>query len=178
MSAGEEKAWEILSALDPEDVCKRAPATYDSVCGIYTLRSFGMDIFVSPKDKKIFSDAPQSDALLNRLGYFSQLSILWYLVNAKEISPSGNLVKPVNLKGGQLFFRGTHVLPVDKIAGKYRDDAEGFLIKGHELGAEKRSYGDASIRAFPLPRVPVVLILWRADEEYPPRVDLLLDSTS
>jgi len=35
----------------------------------------------------------------------------------------------------------------------------------------------SSLRLFPLPRVPVTLVLWLRDEEFPPRMDLLFDST-
>ncbi len=177
MSSGEEERWVILAGLEPEDVCKRAKTDFDSASGIYTFKSFGMDINVSPKEKKIFSSTPGSDVLLNRLRYFSHLAFLWYLVNAQDIPPSKQLVKPVNLKGGQLFFRGSHALPLDKIAEKYQNDAEGFIKKGRSFKCEELKYGDTALKLFPLPRVPVVLILWTTDDEFPARVDLLLDST-
>jgi hypothetical protein len=37
--------------------------------------------------------------------------------------------------------------------------------------------GDASIKLFPLPRIPVVLTLWLEDEEFPAGADLFFDST-
>jgi hypothetical protein len=33
------------------------------------------------------------------------------------------------------------------------------------------------LKLLPFPRIPVFLILWLKDEEYPPRADLLFDST-
>ena len=177
MSSGEEKGWEILSAMDPGDVCKRARAVFDREAGLYSLKSFDWNISVSPGQKKIFSEAPGSELLLQRLGYFSKLSILWYLVSAMNIPLSGQLIKPVNLKGGQLFFQGTHILPFDRLAEQYSSDTGGFLLKGKTMGAETQTYGDAAIRLFPLPRIPVTIILWRGDEEFPARADILFDST-
>ncbi len=81
------------------------------------------------------------------------------------------------MKGGEMFFRGSHVLPLGGIAERYTNDPGGFTAKGKDLQAEILTYGDASLRLFPLPRVPVVLILWTGDEEFPPRADLLFDST-
>jgi hypothetical protein len=69
------------------------------------------------------------------------------------------------------------VLPLDSIADKYGNDREGFLKKGMELGGEMLGYGDASLSLRPLPRVPVISILWNGDEEFPPRADLLFDSS-
>ncbi|MBI4837598.1 MAG: DUF3786 domain-containing protein [Nitrospirae bacterium] len=176
MSSGEKQCWELLAKLNPDDVCKKAQALYDKAASFYTLESFGIDIHISPKEETIFSHAAGNQVLLQRLAYFSRLSILRYLTGAKDIPLSGELIKPVNLKGGQLFFRGTHVLPCDALAEKYGNNIEGFLAKGSELGGEQLKYGDASVRLFPLPKVPVVLILWRVDEEFPARLDLLFDS--
>jgi hypothetical protein len=46
-----------------------------------------------------------------------------------------------------------------------------------ELGAQQMEYGDACLRLFPFPRVPVTMILWRADEEFPARADMFFDAT-
>ncbi len=178
MSPGEQKAWEILEKLNPNDVCRRADVIFDKASRLYTLKSYSMDFYISPKKREIFSNSAGSDVLLHKLGYFFKLSALCYLNNAKDIPLTERLVKPDNLRGGQLFFRGSHVLPLDKISGKYGDNIKGFLTKGKNLSGEQLEYGDASLRLFPFPNVPVVVILWGADDEFPSRADLLFDSTS
>ena len=178
MECGENKCWDILAASDPIAICRNAAARYDAATGCYLLDTFGSEITISPAAKKISGGSKTGELLLTRLGYFSRLSILWYLVSAKDISLSGKLINPMNLRGGHLFFRGTHVLPLDKLAEKYNTDAEGFLNKGISLGGEKVCYGDAAIKFFPLPRISVVLILWRGDDEFPPGADLLFDTTA
>lgn len=177
MSSGEEKAWNILRDLKPETVCKNAMVSFDDVTGIYLLKSFGMDLSVAPENKSIYSEAPDADLLLNRLGYFSRLSIPFYLTSAMDIPLTGRLLQPVDVKGGNIFFRGTHVLPLDKLALKYGHDKAGFLKRGSELGGMQMSYGDASLKLFPFPRLPVVIILWQEDDEFPPRADILFDSS-
>lgn len=177
MSPGEDKAWKILSGLDPADVCRNACVAFDNLSGSYVLRSLGMDLHIDPGNKKIHCNAPEETRLIEKIGYFSIMSVLWYLVGSRETTLSGKLIKPENLKGGLLFFRGTHVLPLDRLASRYQDDKDGFILRGEELGGERSGYGDASVRLVPLPRVPVVIILWRGDDEFPPRADLLFDST-
>jgi hypothetical protein len=177
MSSGEEKAWNVLRGLNPDDVCRNAVVEYDNAAGIYLLKSFGMDISVDPDKNTISSRASEAGLLLDRLGYFSRLSILCYLISAKDILMSGKLLQPANLKGGHIFFKGTHILPLDKLASKFGNDPGGFLKRGRDLGGKELNYGDAAVQLFPFPRIPVVIILWREDEEFPPRVDLLFDST-
>lgn len=176
MSTGEEKIWETLAGLDPKETCKRSDATFDAASGLYSLKSFSNIFHISPREKRIYGHSPADEALLKKLGYFFRLSVIGYIAIAKDISPAGRLVNPINMTGGQLFFRGSHVLPLEKLAGKYGNDKEGFLNAGMALGGEILEYGDASLKLLPLPRVPVTMILWIADEEFPPRADLLFDS--
>lgn len=178
MSPGEEKAWEALRKVDPDDVCTRTGATYDRISGLYRFKSFGKDFSLSPDDKKILSDAPESDTLLQKLGFFFNFSVICSFHSAKDVPLTGKLVNPVNMKSGQLFFRGSHILPLDKVSERYGNDRDGFLERGRALGGVGLEYGDASVKLFPLPKVPVVLILWLADEEFPSRADILFDSSS
>ena len=174
---GESKAWELLGGLNPEDVCCRAKVAYDRSLNSYILKSFGQDIIVSMIDNNIHSDSQESDLLLNKLRDYSKLSILRYLVNAKDIPLTQELVRPENLKGGNIYSKGTHVLPLDKITEKYGSYTEGFVQRGREIGSEVLDFGDVSLRLFPFPRVPVTIILWKGDEEFSSRSDLLLDFT-
>jgi hypothetical protein len=174
---GEEKAWDILATLEPEDVCKAASVDYDATRSRYSVTSFGMDFLISLKDRTISSTSQGSDVLLGRLGYFFRLSVLWYLVSARNIACTGRLVKLEHIRGGDIFTIGSHRLPLDDAANKYGKDKNGFIEKGKKLGGRIDQYGDASIRLYPLPRLPVVVVLWLEDEEFPARADLLFDST-
>jgi hypothetical protein len=177
MPTGEEKIWETLAGLDPAEVCRRTDATFDTGSGLYRLKSFGKDFSVSTLERTLLSHSPGGEIFLQRLGYFFRLSVIGYLALAKDVSSTGRLINPVNMKSGQLFFRGSHVLPLDRVAEKYGEDKEGFLRRGAELGGERLGYGDASMRLLPLPRVAVVPILWTADDEFQARADLLFDSS-
>jgi hypothetical protein len=174
---GEDKAWVILSTLKSADVCKAALVTYDAGSTSYQLTSFGMNVIVSVRKRMITSTASESEALLGKLGAFFRLSVLWYLVSAKDIACTNRPVKLEHIRGGDIFTRGSHVLPLDNVANKYGKNREGFLEKGKSLGGELMAYGDASLRLTPLPRIPVTLTLWLEDDEFPARLDLLFDST-
>ncbi|OHE57504.1 MAG: hypothetical protein A2Z47_11495 [Thermodesulfovibrio sp. RBG_19FT_COMBO_42_12] len=177
ISPGEGKAWEILRGLDPSIICRSASVSFDGKGGYYILKSFCTDFFVNPREKIIRSSTLSGEIIIKRYDYFFIHSCLWYLINAKDISLTGKLIKPSNLKGGDLFFRGSHILPLGSVARRYGNDKEAFIKRGKELCAEAVNYGDVSIKLLPMPRIPVTVILWLKDEEFPPRADLLLDST-
>jgi hypothetical protein len=175
--SGENRAWGVLETLDPEDVCRNASVAFDRASGCYLAKSYGMDFSVSPSDRRITAQATGTDLPLERLGGFFRLSTVWYLVKARDIPLSGKLVKLQQVRGGDIFSRGSHVLPLEKVAWKYGRDAAGFLERGGALGGEDMKVADAAVRLHPYPRVPVVVTLWLGDSEFPPRADILLDST-
>ena len=177
MQHGEKHAWDILAGLVPEDVCRRAAVEYDHSKECFRLRIFSRDIFISVRDRHISGGSVMIDSWLERLTGHARLSALWYLISARDVPFTGKLVKPGEMGGGDIYERGTHVLPLDVIAEKYGSDVTAFLESGRELGGEQEVYGDASIRLTPFPRVQVVLLLWKRDTEFAARAGLLFDSS-
>jgi hypothetical protein len=174
---GEAKAWEVLSGLKPKEVSSGAKATYNPATGNYAIKSFGVDFIVSPATQTITSDSPLATLFLGRYKDFFRLALLWYMTSAKDISTTERLIRPIDVKGGQRFFTGTHVLPLDRVQERYRKDKAGFILRGMKYGADVAKFGDASIKLYPLPRVPVTVIHWLEDEEFPARTSLFFDST-
>ena len=144
---------------------------------LYAVRPSAFPFFLSLHDRTITSDDPRGGRFLGRYKDFFRLALLWYLTSAKDIPASGRLVRPVDVNGGHRFSTGTHLLPLDEIAERYKKDKSRFVQQGLAFGAEIVKYGDAGLRLYPLPRVPVTVILWLEDEEFPARVTLFFDST-
>jgi hypothetical protein len=46
-----------------------------------------------------------------------------------------------------------------------------------QFGGQKAEYGDAAVTIYPFSRVPVTLVLWRGDSDFPPEGNILYDST-
>jgi hypothetical protein len=176
--SGEDKAWELVAGLLPDDVCRRTGALYNEHSKIYSLSAFGTLFSVDPQKKIIMSLEPEGEIFLTRLRYFFLLSLLWYMVKASDVKPTGKLVKPSGMTGGDIFFRGSHVLPLDSIAKKYAHDRRVFRERGLSHGGRVVEYGDAAIELSPFPKVPVTVILWLADDEWEARADILFDSTA
>jgi hypothetical protein len=176
--SGEDKAWEIVAGLLPDDVCRRTGAQYNERSKLYILPAFGTLFSIDPQKKVIMSLEPRGELFLTRLRYFFVLSLLWYLVKAADVTPLDKLVKPTGMTGGDIFFRGSHVLPLESVAKKYAHDRRAFSERGLLHGGRAVEYGDAAIELTPFPKVPVTVILWLADDEWEARADLLFDSTA
>jgi hypothetical protein len=170
IESGEEKAWRELKAADPSQVEKNSGAEYDSSRGAYRLEILGGIYEASVGEKKItcISDPGRKPE------YFINLATPVYLVQAKPVGPSGELVK--ELKGGEFFFRGSHTLPLGPIAEKYGNDKELFIKSAASVGGTPIGMGDASFEFRAYPRIGMAFVLWLADEEFEARASLLFDS--
>ena len=56
-------------------------------------------------------------------------------------------------------------------------DLDGFKERGRELGGKGLDHGDAAIRLYPFPKLPVTMILWMGDNEFTAQVDFFFDAT-
>jgi hypothetical protein len=173
IESGEDKAWRELTAASPEAVEKNSLAVYDPDSGTYTLEIMGGQYIVDPGKRSVTGFTGHE----KKPEYFLNLSTPVYLVQARLLPPSGELVK--ELRGGEFFFRGSHTLPLDAIANKYGADRELFIQAGKFChGGVPLKMGDAAFRFRVFPRVEMAFVLWLADDEFPARVSLLFDSNA
>ena len=175
--SADQLAWALVAEKEPGTLCQQADVSYKFEAGKFVMRSFGQEIVVDVSNYTISSPTPLGEKLLHGLDYFFDLACLWYLGKAKNKPLTGKLISPASLSGGEIFQKGTHVLPLDQIASKYGSDIESFYRRGLELGGQQLEHGDASLLLHPFPRVPVTIILWEADEDFPARADMFFDAT-
>ena len=173
---GLSRTWEIFSALHEKDICDRGQLLYDPATDRFTAKCFGSKFYISKTVQQITSDSSVGRFILG-LQHFFDLSLLWYVIGTQNIALSGDFIKPADIAGGQIFVKGTHVLPLDKIALQYNNQSNQFKERGLHFGADLKTLGDASICFYPFPRIPVTFVLWYGDDDFPPSAQLLLDAT-
>ncbi len=169
--------WERLLALHPTDVCNRTEAIYHPGREGFVLPVYNLRYLVLPKSRKILRMEWNDKAVEETLHPHFSLMVLVYLTNAKDIRPSHTWVSEKDLPGGSTFFRGRHRLPAEELEAHYGKDPDAFLRAGRRLGGSEILYGDKGLALDVFPRIPLACVLWKADDEFPPRVNYLFDST-
>jgi hypothetical protein len=167
--------WENLIQADPTEVCRRSGAQFDKATGSYLLDFLQERYRIEPSSRLIEQVAGPIPAGGPSIDL--QVILLTYLLSAQELPLADKLVAVGSLKGGKCFFQGPHSFPLDPLIEQYGRDPQGFLDRGLSLGAVQEVYGDVSLRLAALPRVPVVMVLWGADEEFPPRLSVVFDAS-
>ncbi|MDD5772503.1 MAG: DUF3786 domain-containing protein [bacterium] len=167
----EKELWKKLIDISPQEISVNSRAVYDPVTKQICVNVFN-EKFTVDLEKQIITSSAQG-----KVSPLLPLFLLHYLACSKDIPLCNTLASPHQLKGGIFFFRGAHELPLDKIAEKFGNDLEKFLEKGKKLGGEKVKFGDAAVKLNLLPRIPVIFIIWKKDEEFESQVNLILDKS-
>ncbi|OHB63586.1 MAG: hypothetical protein A2Y77_05185 [Planctomycetes bacterium RBG_13_62_9] len=171
-----EQFWERLAGLHREETAKRAKCRYLAECDSFAISLLNTEYIVDPVRRTIRVAAESRED--RAAGYSQQLCILAYLVNARDLPSADRLVNVERLDPGGFFFRGSHRLPVEKLANVFGPVPQLLYQAGQVLNAAPRAFGDASIELLVLPRIPVTLVIWAADEEFPARASILFDQNA
>jgi hypothetical protein len=67
---------------------------------------------------------------------------------------------------------------VEKLTGVFGPDPQLLHKAGRQFNAMSRPFGDAAIELCVLPRIPLTLIVWAADQEFPARTSILFDQSA
>ncbi len=120
--------------------------------------------------KRVENDrwSPTDDPLL-------ELVTVLYLTNVNGLYPiDKDIVGVKDLKEGH-FFKGPHALRTEPLIRRYGRDLKGFGQAAQHLAGEPRDMADTAYRLLPFPRIPLYYLLWQGDEEFEPRVTVLID---
>jgi len=178
-----EGLWEQLNKLDCTKTAQRAKCQYLSNPERYIVTLLNAEYVVNLSDRNIFSapsGSPQSAGHLTvePVEFLEQLCILAYLINAQDLPLADKLVGAESLQGGQFFFRGLHSLPTEKLKNAFGNCTEVLHRISAQFDAERCEFGDASIRLYVLPRLPLTIVIWRRCEEFDARASMLFDQTA
>jgi hypothetical protein len=163
--------WERLRAAPPDGVAARAAVEYDAAQAAYRVPLCGLELRVAPAAKRVeCADGPP--------GYEAELLCVQYLLTAQDEPLAGEWALPRTLPYGDFFFRSPHDLPTAKLEEAFGGRLDAFREAAEAVGGTPLAMGDAAYEFRALPRVPVGVILWGADDEFPARAQFLLDKAA
>ena len=169
--------WEKLAALQPTEVCERADVIYHYGKAGYRLPFLNTSYLVIPESREILRMRPDETLESEPLTLDLHLLALYYLTESKKTEPARRWISEKDLKGGEMFFRGPHALQLRDVEAKYGNDPQGFAMAGKRLGGVEMLYGDRAFGLDVLPRILLVYVLWKGDNEFPPEIRVLFDET-
>ncbi|WP_459945162.1 DUF3786 domain-containing protein [Desulfocastanea catecholica] len=73
------------------------------------------------------------------------------------------------------YFRGPHLIPTKLISERFANDMVGFEKCCRDLGGVPLKLADAAFRFIVTPDIPVAVLLWQGDEDFPAEAGILYD---
>jgi len=105
--------------------------------------------------------------------------ILHYIIKKMQLKyippPLVELIDFRQLEGGEGYYAAFKKRTIDVILRKYGEKPEMLVGSGERLGGRASDIGDFSITVEVFEHIPVVIALWKGDEEFGPEANILFD---
>lgn len=161
--------WEDVRARPAREAAEAVGGSWQD--GQFRLGLLGREHVVDPGDCRIWL-ADQRD---ERLGFQDGVVLLTTLARSLGVPPSGRMVTPVELPGGNLFFTGAHALATAPLARCFASDPQALEGRARAMGALPTPGADLALKLPGLPQVPLYALLWSGDQELEARAVIGID---
>lgn len=106
-----------------------------------------------------------------------KILILHYLNQAKGTPLSNRIIAYQELQEGANYYPTFFKRAVTPLIENFGLAPQKLETVSSRLGGHRVDYGDIAVAIPAFPRVPITLVLWKGDEEFPPNANILFDST-
>lgn len=171
-------ARELAVGLDPLAAASRCGAEFEENAdgGRFSLRFLGAEVAIRFPELVFDAGSP--------LPPHVQALLVYYLAISDGSKPLGGWCSFADLPNGRFYSRAFQGYTGDALARRLGERAVGLpdaiaSVGGRALPAEQlATNADAAWFVPALPRVPVAVLWWDADDEFSARAELLFDSTA
>lgn len=103
--------------------------------------------------------------------------IIHYLLTSKEIEISNEWISEKDISGGATFFRGPHEIPTKILCSRFKNDVSEFNAICEQAHGLPLNMADAAYGFRITPRIPVAVLHWKGDEDFPAETNIIYDKT-
>jgi hypothetical protein len=107
--------------------------------------------------------------------YVVKLLVVLYMANANAVPLANQWVPYRELKDGLFYTKSFSDTVEDRVCRRFGDDLEGMRAACIKLGGREVDQGDLGMVINTFPRLPLLFIIWRGDEEFAPNARILFD---
>jgi len=167
-------AREALPTCDPETIARNAGAEFQALDrdGRITLPFFLTPVHVSYPEGQVEYEDKEAKLSLQEQGL-----ILHYLLGAQDIPLTNQPITYREIPSGEFYYQPFLKRAQVPLVQTFGLKHELFRKAGHKLGGIDAKMGDASLTFHPFPKIPITMILWREDDEFPPDGNILFDGS-
>lgn len=165
--------FQELAALDPKEASRRTHCIYNQDRRSYSIKVWDDEYEIFPHENRI----ERVGGSERRPHEFFLLFIVYYLLKSQGIPAAGVWISEKDIPGGATFFRGPHEIPTRLISERFGNDIETFKERCEQLHGTSLDMGDAAYRFDITSNIPVAVVYWAGDDEFPPEANIMFDKT-
>jgi hypothetical protein len=159
----------IVAQSDPSDIAERAGISYEN--GVFRIPFMRWKLLISHPGLEF-----QAPEFLNT--FVVKLLALLYMANAKAVPLANHWVPYRELKDGLFYAKSFSDTVEERICLRFGNDLDALRSACQALGGREVDQGDLGVVIHTFPRLPVLIICWRGDEEFEPNARILFDESA
>ncbi|MBI4831413.1 MAG: DUF3786 domain-containing protein [Candidatus Lindowbacteria bacterium] len=165
-------AWVCLRQRDPDKIARDGFLFHEEGTKRIVVPFLADRYFVDMQSQKVFFE--------NGAEVFPFLSVLLlhYLVGVDETPLANEWISFREFDGGNAYFGSFNDRSLAPLKNVFGNQPDLLPEVARQLGAEPLDFGDVGVRVAVFPKVPVAVVMWRGDSEFPPDANILFDKTA
>lgn len=163
--------FEELGKANPTDICRKDRCHYNPDTKSYTLSIWEHEYIIDWTNNSIV----RSSEISPQPHPYFYLFIIYYLLLPQDIRLQREWISEKDLPGGATFFRGPHLLPTSLISDRFGNDLQDFCNSCRKLGGTPLTLADAAFSFTITKDIPVAVLYWTGDEDFPAEAKILYD---
>lgn len=167
------EAREQFLRLDRQEMAWRSGALYIAEEDCVQISYLGSVYTVSAGGQVTLVGAPQQ-----AVPYNDRTLILQYLVQSSGLPPRGRWLSFLELPDGPHHYEPLKVDAMQPLARAFAGRLEQLDNAARALGGQPISMGDRAYSFLALPRIPLAVVFWDGDDEFPARSNILYDAVA
>jgi hypothetical protein len=174
-----ERVDEIRSKLKvkrPESLAARTGAIYtsmDGTSGEFKLPFWSRDVVLSyPDFSGVYADTGDN------INTFDLTMLAYYFDVADGAPMSGEWIAFNQIPGGLFYAQAFQGYSGNELAKVFDNDSEAFIQANESLGGRREFFGNVAFSYQVLPHVPIMVVCWLGDEDFPSSYRMLFDSNA
>lgn len=156
---------EKYKTMNPEDMARKCNAPFD-----------GKNFILKFMNRKVKLSFPEMETYYEdgtKTGDYQRILLARYVMEAVDAPGTGKYLSYPEVPWGETYFDAFRRRCINRLAGTYGYNTDGFVKGCEDIGATKIKEADFSYLVEFLPNLYVKLLLWAPDEEFGPQAQIL-----
>jgi hypothetical protein len=163
---------QLAGIADIAEQCRKSGARYTASEKAITIKYLQRPYHIGfPGGEVSLADSEEAVPIRDKI------LILHYFTRARGTPLSGRTITYKELHDGINYYPTFAKRTIQPLVTYFGKEPGPLLKTAATLGGHRADYGDMAVTIDAFPRVPVTLVLWRGDAEFPAEGSIMFDST-